>query len=172
MLDRLKITEHLGLIMNQASQTIVNSLSFSECKMPDGSVQLRPVHQAKTSSGEVVWEFVDEKIEAFDRRFAETNSFRPGNLDPATTEVLTKNNNDPTSLREMNPTRKHLSEELLMALGDPDRIIAQKGLDPEKLEQLQRDKLASSLLHARCVLVGGKWSQVIQYVPNFHPMRR
>lgn len=156
--------------MSEATETIVNSLSFSECKMPDGSVQLRPVHKAKKADGSIVWEFVDEKIEAFDRRFAETNSFRPGNLDPITTDVLTKN--DPTSLREMNPTRKHLSEELIMALGDPDRIIEQKGLDPEKLEQLKRDKLASSLLFARCMLVGGKWTQVMQYVPNYHPLRK
>ena len=163
---------------DEAAQTILNSLAFAECKLPDGTIVFRPIQKAITKEGVVIWEFVDEKLGDFDRAAQEYDqrvkdsgtTTIPNNLDPVTTDVLTKN--VPTSIRQMSPTRMHLSEELIMALGDPDRIIAQKGLDPEKLAVLQRDKLASSLLHARCILVGGKWAQIIQYVPNYHPTRR
>lgn len=152
--------------MNIASQTIAGSYQVIQVPMPDGTTVERVVQRAKKPDGTIGWEFVDEKVAAFDAAFAETETV-PAPYSPPTTEVLTPKNPmrmSPTT----NKTKRDVQAHLVEALGDPERIVAQGHLDTQKLQHLKNNKSEASTLRRLCIIVGGPWNKVVGVIPHYN----
>jgi hypothetical protein len=151
--------------MNIASQTIAGSYQIVQVPMPDGTTVDRVVQKAKKPDGTIGWEFVDEKVAAFDAAFAETHTV-PAPFTPPTTEVLTPK--DPLRIHSStNKTKRDVQAHLIEALGDPERLIAQGRLDTQKLQHLNTNKSEASTLRRLCIIVGGPWNQVVGMIPRY-----
>lgn len=145
---------------NSGAETIPGSYGVAKTTMPDGTVVDTIVERIKYPDGRVVWTTVEERIHQFDERFKDTET-RPNPQAPLTTDALTRD-----TISEGSQTRMHLSAKLVQVLGDPDRILANKAIDPEKLLHLKRNLSEVSLIRGLCTLAGGKWGRVLSYLPT------
>jgi len=131
--------------------------------LPDGTTV--PMLARKVINGDRVdWVIIDDRVIAFEARFAETDC-KPDDLAASKTDVLVKH----TTIKTDNEERLHAAKNLIMFLGDPDRIIAQKGLDPERLAHIKLHPSSLTLARALCQVSGSKWIQVLQFLPKVYP---
>jgi hypothetical protein len=146
-----------------ATETLSGTYGTASMTLPDGTVV--PMLARKVVNGDRVnWVVIDDRTIAFESRFADTTC-RPNDLVVTDTEVLVKR----TTIRTDNEERQHASKNLIMFLGDPDRIIAQKGLDPDRLAHIKAHPTSLTLARALCQVSGSKWLQVLQYLPKVFP---
>jgi hypothetical protein len=146
--------------MNPA-ETIPGSYGIARTTLPDGTVTESIVEQIRYPDGRTAWITVEDRIKQFEERFKDTET-QPDTLAPVTTDAIFKEH---TTISEGSPTRIHLSAKLVQVLGDPDWIIANKQIAPEKLVHLKKNLSEVSLLRGLCRLAGGKWSTVLSYLP-------
>lgn len=146
-----------------ASDTLSGAYGTATMTLPDGSVV--PMLARKVVNGDKVdWIIIDDRTIAFEARFAETTC-KPDDLVASKTDVLVKH----TTITTDNEERQHATKNLIMFLGDPDRIIAQKGLDPERLAHIKAHPSSLTLARALCQVSGSKWINVLQYLPKVFP---
>ena len=143
--------------MNPA-ETIPGSYGVARTTLPDGTVTESIVEHLRYPDGRTAWIAVEDRIKQFEDRFKDTET-QPNTLAPVTTDAIFRAHEGPS------PTRIHLSDKLVMVLGDPDWIIANKQLAPEKLAHLKKNPSEVSLLRGLCRLAGGKWSTVLSHLP-------
>ncbi len=147
-----------------AKDTLSGDYSVAELKLPDGAVV--PMLARKVRIGDTVqWIVIDDRTIEFEARFADTSGPKPHDHVAPNTEVLVKK----TTIKTDNEERKHASGNLIQFLGDPDRIIANKGLDAERLAHLKLHPTSLTLARALCQVAGSKWQQVLQFLPKVYP---
>lgn len=153
------------------TDTLSGTYMTAKLTMPDGSetpVLVRRVPRGDGSFGMVV---VDDAVIEFERRFADTHT-QPADHVPADTDVLTPRKSQPASLKQEQSTRIRLmAADMVQFLGDPDRILAQKGLDPERLAHLKAHPSSATMARRICLGIGGKWAEVARYIPQVYPDR-
>jgi hypothetical protein len=156
--------------MNPATSTLSGSYATATLKMADGTevpVLVRKVPRGDGSFGMVV---VDDAAIEFEQRFANTDMV-PHDHAPVDTEILTRK--DPESLRAESSTRiRMLSADLIQAVGDPDRILAQGKLDDDRLAHFKAHPSSATLARRVCLAAGGKWAKVAKMIPQFYPEGR
>lgn len=150
-----------------ASDTLSGTYGVATINLPDGT-QL-PVLARKVARGDGTfgWSVIDDTVIAFEERFAGTD-MKPADHLPANTAVLTKKP-VPTTITVDETTKRLVSADLIQFLGDPDRILAQKGLDPERLAHLKAHPASVTMARRLCTLAGSKWQSVLQYIPTYYP---
>ena len=150
------------------SDTLSGTYGVATIKLPDGSevpVMARKVDRGDGSYG---WVVLDDAVMDFERRFAEDGTKTvPADHLPPNTEVLTPKPRQ-TTITKDDTTKRLVSGDLIQFLGDPDRIIAQKGLDPERLAHLKAHPSSATLARSLCAVAGSKWQQVLQYIPKYY----
>lgn len=149
------------------TDTLSHSYSVATLKMPDGTESSILVRKVVCGDGKTKMLVVDDTLIEFESRFADTTT-QPSDLAPIDTETLTKN--EKTTLRNEQSTRiKLISADMIQFVGDPDRILEQKGLDPERLSHMKAHPSSATMARRICLNMGGKWAQVAQYIPKFYP---
>lgn len=151
--------------MTPSTDTLSGTYGVATIKLPDGTEVPVMARKVAHGDGSYGWAVIDDAQIAFEQRFADTAT-APADLLTPKTAVLTKN---PTTLTAQDTTARLVSADLVMFLGDPDRIIAQKGLDPERLAHLKAHPASVTMARRLCSLAGTKWQQVLQYIPKFFP---
>ena len=153
--------------MTQATDTLSGSYGAAKITMPDGTEMPVLVRKVTQPDGRVGWIILDDKVLAYEASLGSTD-FRPNDQLPPSTEVLHKN----TTISTDSDTRREVSGDLIQFLGDPDRIIAQKGLDPDRLAHMKAHPASLTMARRLCQLAGSKWAQVLQYLPKYYPESR
>lgn len=149
------------------NETLSGTYSTAKVVMPDGTtfpILVRRVLKGDGTYGTVV---IDDIKESFEKRFNNTSTI-PNDLLPITTETLTKK--DDINNEESQRIRL-ISGDMIAFLGDPDRILTQKGLDPEKLEHLKKHSASATMAKRICIAMGGKWAEVAKYIPSVYANR-
>jgi len=152
--------------MNQ-SDTLSGTYSAATLKMPDGSEIPVLTRKIARGDGSFGWCVIDDNMIAFEQRFKDTTTVPADHL-PPNTEVLTKNS---TTISKSDTAHRLVFGDLIQFLGDPDRIIANKGLDPERLAHLKAHPTSATLIRRLCLIAGNKWSKVVEYIPQYYPDR-
>lgn len=146
-----------------ASDTLSGAYGTATMTLPDGSVV--PMLARKVVNGDKVdWIIIDDRTIALEARFA-NDTCKPNDIVSNQTDVLVKR----TTIKTDNEERQFATKNLIMFLGDPDRIIAQKGLDPERLAHIKAHPSSLTLARALCQVSGSKWINVLQYLPKVFP---
>jgi hypothetical protein len=150
---------------NIATQTVTggsltDTYGVAKITLPDGTIQNRPVQRAWNDKGDVVWEFVDEKIAAFDARFKGTETI-PDNWKPPGTEAITA--------KPDNKTREDVNRMLLLTLGDPKTIIANKGLTERHINHFQAHPSTLTLVTMLANSHGGEWADAAKFLKPAYP---
>lgn len=131
------------------TDTLSRTYATATLKMADGTevpVLVRRVPRGDGSFGMIV---VDDATIEFEKWFAGAETI-PNDIAPVDTSVLVRR--EPASVSQEQSTRiKMYSADLVMFLGDPDRIIAQGGFDPEKLAHLKAHRQSSTLARRICL---------------------
>jgi hypothetical protein len=136
-----------------ATQTIMGvpveeTYRVIETMLPDGTVFKQLFHHViNEENGELTWQLVDEKLKAIDdkrkemdARFKDTAKSKPSNWDPPQTETLKKKEQETDeTLGAGGITRINMSRVLMLNLGDPQKIIDQKGLDSQRIAQFKKE---------------------------------
>lgn len=150
------------------TDTLSGTYSVATIKMEDGSESPILVRKVIAGDGKVKMMIIDDSLIEFESRFSKTTTV-PQDLMPPDTETLIKNE-DGTTIRNEQSTRiKLISADMIQFVGDPDRIIEQKGLDPERLAHMKAHPSSATMARRICINMGGKWAQVAQYIPKFYP---
>ncbi len=147
--------------------TLSSTYGSATIKLPDGSEVPVLARKIARGDGSFGWLVLDDNAIEFERRFKDTTTVPADHL-PPNTEVLTKN---PTTISKSETTQRLVSGDLIQFLGDPDRIIANKSLDPERLAHLKAHPASVTMARRLCSLAGSKWVQVMQYIPQYYPDR-
>ncbi len=137
--------------------------------MADGTEQpvlVRKIPRGDGSFGTVI---IDDAAIEFEQRYANTDC-APNDHVPANTEVLTKKVAETISHEDT--THRYISGDLIQFLGDPDRILAQGGLDPERLAHMKQHPASLTMARRLCTLGGHKWQRVLALLPKFYPETR
>jgi hypothetical protein len=100
---------------------------------------------------------VDDATIEFESRFADTETV-PADQLQVKTDVLVRRD---TISREASTRVRLISADMIQFLGDPDRIIAQKGLDPERLDHLKAHPSSATIARRICLSI-----------PAFYPDRK
>ncbi len=152
--------------MTSPTDTLSSAYMAAALQLPDGSsvpVLVRRVPRGDGSMGMIV---VDDATIAFEQRFANTD-FVPADQAPVTTDAVTRNKD---TLRDEVSTRiKLMSADMVQFLGDPDRILAQQALDPERLAHLKAHPSSATMARRICLAMGGKWADAAKFIPLFYP---
>jgi hypothetical protein len=152
--------------MTSPTDTLSSAYMTASLQLPDGTavpVLVRRVPRGDGSTGMIV---VDDAMIAFEQRFANTD-FVPADQAPVTTDAVVKNRE--TLRNEVSTRIKLMSADMVQFVGDPDRIIAQKALDPERLSHLKAHPSSATMARRICTAMGGKWAEVAAFIPNFYP---
>lgn len=149
------------------NETLSGTYSTASLTMPDGSQMPVLVRKVQRGDGSFGWMVIDDSIIEFERRFADTTT-TPADQAPAGTDVLTRKTKETISNEQSTRIRMCMAD-LVQFLGDPDRIIAQKGLDPERLTHLKAHPSSATMARRLAITIGGKWAEVATYIPHFHP---
>ena len=147
------------------SDTLSAAYGVATVNMPDGTQMPVLARKVPRGDGSHGWALIDDTTIAFEERFAGTD-MKPADHLPPGTEVLTKK---PVTITVDDTTRRLVSGDLIQFLGDPDRIIAQKGLDPDKLAHMKLHAASATMARRLCLLAGTKWREVAKYIPTFYP---
>jgi hypothetical protein len=150
-----------------ASDTLSGTDGVATLNLPDGTQTPVLARKVPRGDGSFGWAVIDDSVIAFEERFAGTD-MKPADHLPANTAVLTKKP-VPTTITVDETTKRLVSADLIQFLGDPDRILAQKGLDPERLAHLKAHPASVTMARRLCTLAGSKWQSVLQYIPMFYP---
>lgn len=137
------------------TDTLSGSYGTAETKMPDGTIVPVLVKKIIGPGGRVEWAIIDDRVIAFEAANAKTE-FPAASLPTPTTAVLTRKNDEEDA---------HLGA----FLGEPNRIIQQGGLDPERLEHMKLHPASLTMARRLCSVVGGIWLQVLPLLPKFYP---
>jgi hypothetical protein len=65
-----------------------------------------------------------------------------------------------------------MAADMIQFLGDPDRILARKQLDTERLKHLKAHPSSATMARRICTGIGGKWAEVARLIPHFYPDRK
>jgi hypothetical protein len=149
-----------------ATDTLSGAYGAAKITMPDGTEVPVLVRKIVQPDGKAGWLVIDDKVMAYEASLGSTD-FKPNDQLPPNTEVLHKN----TTITTGNETRREISADLIQFLGDPDRIIAQKGLDSDRISHMKAHPASLTMARRLCELAGSKWIQVLQYLPKFYPER-
>lgn len=149
------------------TDTLSGTYSTATIKMPDGTEMPILVRKVICGDGKTKMMIVDDALIEFESRFSETTTW-PQDLMQPDTEILTKN--DKTTIKNEKSTRINLiSADMIQFVGDPDRIIAQQSLDPERLAHMKAHPSSATMARRICINMGGKWAQAAQFIPKFYP---
>lgn len=142
-----------------ATQTIMGvsieeTYRILETPLPDGTVFKQLFHYVTNGKGELVWQLVDEKLKAIDdkrreidERFKDTKKSKPSNWDQPKTETLERKEQETDdTLGAGGITRINMSRALMLNLGDPQRIIDQKGLDSQRIAHFLKEPKLFTML--------------------------
>lgn len=149
------------------TDTLSGTYGTATITLPDGSQIPALARKVDRGDGSFAWIVIDDRTIAFEQRFSDTTTV-PNDQAPVKTDVLTKKP-VPTTITVDDTTRRLVSCDLIQFLGDPDRIIAQKGLDPERIAHLKLHPASVTMARRLCSLAGAKWQQVLPYIPKFFP---
>lgn len=150
--------------MPNASETLSGSYGTAKLTLPDGSEVPVLARKVLRADGSADWRIVDDKVIAFEGRFSDTDS-KPNDLLPPDTEVLDR------KVESEETTQRLLYGDLVMFLGDPKRIIAQKGLDPDRAAHMKLHPSSLTLARRLCWVAGGDWARALPYIPVVFPER-
>jgi hypothetical protein len=148
------------------TDTLSGTYGTATITLPDGS-QVPVLARKITTGDKVEWVVIDDRVIALEARFADT-ACKPDDFTTPRTDVLVKH----TTIATANEERSLASGNLIQFLGDPDRIIANKALDPERLAHIKAHPSSLTLARALCQVAGSKWVQVLQYLPKVYPETR
>lgn len=146
-----------------ANDTLSLNYGAATITMPDGSTMPVLARKIDRGDGSFGWIIIDDKIMAYEASLGDTE-FKPNDHLQPNTNVL-----DKKVLNPKTTTSRQVYADLVMFLGDPDRIIEQKGLDSDRLEHMKRHPASLTMARRLCQLSGPKWKQVLQYLPQFFP---
>ena len=149
------------------TETLSGTYGVANIILPDGSQMPALARKIPRGDGSFGWAIIDDRVIAFEERFAGTD-MKPADHLPSNTAVLTKKPISPTITVD-ETTKRLVSGDLIQFLGDPDRILAQKGLDPERLAHMRAHPASVTMARRLCTLAGSKWQQVLQYIPTYYP---
>ncbi len=147
---------------NSATDTLSGSYGLASITMPDGTTQSVPARCVRKPNGTVTWIMLTEATLEAEARFANT-AFAPHDHTAPTTAVLTPN------ARALETEKQIAYAHLLQFLGDPDRIIQQKGLDAERIAHMKKHPASLTMARSLCLLAGPKWREALTYIPKFYP---
>lgn len=150
-----------------ASDTLSGSYGVAALKLPDGTEVPCLARKIDRGDGTFGWVIIDDRVIAYEERQADTEFKAHDHLAP-NTEVLDKK----VTIRSDDTTQRHVSADLIQFLGDPDRIIENKGLDADRLAHMKAHPASLTMARRLCQLAGPKWQQVLQYLPKFYPETR
>jgi hypothetical protein len=150
-----------------ATDTLSGTYTVASLKTADGKETPVLVRYVVDGQGRTKMMIVDDALIEFEQRFADTTTM-PSDQAPVDTEILTKNK-ESTISHEQSTRIKLISADMIQFIGDPDRIIEQKGLDADRLAHLKAHPSSATIARRICINMGGKWLQVAQYIPHFHP---
>jgi hypothetical protein len=153
--------------MSDATDTLSGSYGTAKILMPDGQEVPCLARKVDRGDGTYGWAIIDDRVIAFEASFANTD-FVPADQLPPNTAAVTKKP-DPTTITTEDTTRRLVSGDLIQFLGDPDRILAQGGLDPERLAHLKAHPASVTMARRLCTLAGTKWQRVLAFIPKFYP---
>jgi hypothetical protein len=153
-----------------STDTLSGTYSVASLKTADGKETPVLVRYITDGLGrtKMMMMIVDGALIEFEQRFADTTTM-PSDQMPVDTEILTKNKQSETLSREQSTRIKLISADMIQFIGDPDRILEQKGLDEERFAHLKAHPSSATIARRICINMGGKWLQVAQYIPHFHP---
>lgn len=141
------------------NETLSGSYGAAKLTMPDGAEVPVLVRKVTNPDGTYGWIVLDDRALSFEASQAKTE-FPARDLLPPSTAVLVRN--------KISDTDK-VDADLGAFLGDPKRILAQKGLDSDRIEHLKKHPASLTMARRLCMLLGGEWSQVLQYLPKVYP---
>lgn len=137
------------------TDTLSGTYGTAETTMPDGTVVPVLVKKINNPDGTVGWQIIDDRVIAFEAANAKTE-FPASPLLPPTTAVLTRKNDEEDA-------------NLGAFLGDPKRIIAQGGLDTDRIAHMKLHPASLTMARRLCGVVGGIWLQVLPLLPKPYP---
>jgi hypothetical protein len=141
------------------SDTLSGAYGAAKLTMPDGAEVPVLVRKVSNPDGSHGWIVLDDKVLSFEASQADTE-FQAKDILPSGTSVLVK--------KAITDTDK-VDADLGAFLGDPKRIIAQKHLDSDRIEHLKKHPASLTMARRLCLLIGGEWAQVLQYLPKVYP---
>lgn len=156
--------------MTSPTDTLSGAYATGKLVLDDGSEQPVLVRRIPRGDGSIATMVVDDSVIELERRFANTD-MAPHDHAPPVTEVLVRRGDPETISNEASTRIRMVSADLVQFVGDPDRILANKALDPEKLAHLKAHPSSATMARRLCTVIGGKWGQVAQYIPAFYPAR-
>lgn len=163
-----------------ASETIINlpdpekTYKTVVTKLPDGTDFPQLFQLVKYPDGTIKWELTSERIKEFDKTFADTTTI-PNNWHKTDTNVLEqKTSSIPhretvSTVKEGGITRIDLRKILVLNLGDPQNIIRNKGLDPDRLTHFSKNKAYYTTLCMMAKEHGGEWMEASQFLHPEYP---
>ena len=156
------------MITNNPTDTLSGAYTVATIKMPDGTESPILVRKIVGGDGKVKMMVIDDSLIEFESRFSDTTT-QPADLMAPQTETFIKNEESDTIRKEQSTRIKMISADMIQFVGDPDRIIEQKGLDPERFAHMKAHPSSATMARRICINMGGKWAQVAQYIPKFYP---
>lgn len=170
-LPPLKATVHADgkvHVSPTSADTLSGNYGVAKMILPDGVEVPCLARKVDRGDGTFGWVIIDDRVIAYEQREADTE-FKASDHVAPNTEAVTKN---PTTITVDDTTKKYISGDLIQFLGDPDRIIAQKGLDPERIAHMKAHPASLTMARRLCQVGGSKWQQVLQFLPKFYPETR
>lgn len=151
-------------------ETLSGTYMTAKLTMPDGTevpVLVRRVARGDGSFGMMV---VDDAVIEFEKRFADTET-KPNDHLPVDTNVLTRLGPEPLS-QEQSTRIRLMAADMVAFLGDPERILARKQLDTDRLKHLKAHPSSATMARRICMGIGGKWAEVARLIPHYYPDRK
>lgn len=146
-----------------SSDTLSVAYGTARTIMPDGTEVPSLARKIQRGDGTVGWIIIDDRTLELERSF-QNDTFRPSDHLPPDTKVLDRK---PSALD--GTTERVVHADLVMFLGDPDRILAQKSLDSDRIEHMRKHPASLTMARRLCQLSGPTWQQVMQYLPKYFP---
>jgi hypothetical protein len=152
------------------TDTLTGNYGTATLTLSDGTqmpVLVRKILRSDNTYGIIV---VDDAVIEFEKRFQGTKTV-PNDYIKSDTSVLVEKEKKEDD--EEKSTRIRLcAGDMIMFLGDPDRIIAQGGFDEDKLKHLKEHKVSSTMARRICMNIGGIWAKVAKFIPTHFPDRK
>jgi hypothetical protein len=159
--------------MNPATDTLTGTYVDATLKMPDGSEVPMLVRKVLRGDGSFGYIVLDDTTLEFEKRFAKTTTI-PNDLLSNDTDVLVQNpivKNNQVDENEESTKIRLIQADALLYLGDPRRVVAQNGLDPEVLAYFKEHRATATFVRRICKNLGGIWSKAAEFVPTHFPDR-
>ena len=148
-----------------ATDTLSSNYDAGEIRMRDGTIIPVLMKRLPTTDGSVQWAIIDDRVMAFEAAQAGTE-FKAESLAPSTAEAVTRRS---VTITVDDTTKRHISGDLIQFLGDPDRIIAQQGLDSDRIVHMKAHPASLTMARRLCQIGGPKWQEVLKYLPKIYP---